>query len=669
MLTTRTVKLSEPTKRRIPVCAGFLLSFILAVGSFGSESFAASPAWQWKQQIGRENSSLNDVVAMDDGVRVAVGEDATILRSAGSNASWSIVAAPGRGNLNAAATSGKSVVAVGDHGLALYSGDGRVWKKARVKNTIKLSQISEYYRNRAEGKLELQPDNILWMDAIWDGKQYVAAAEGRWKGKDTEFSSPLAAVSANGTEWKVTPLPSTARISLFTQKLQVVRFKSNWLIVASEGTFYSRDLNTWSFRKTDVGAAIHGIAHNGKVLVAVGWDGRAGTGRSIGGAAFTSEDGLSYTRLSNSFSQSLNAVIWEDGKFVMAGDYGSLYESRDGKAWQSRTQEQVGGISPFFPIQYSGLKGDIHSIMRESNGYVAVGAGGAIRSAIGLEESWTLEASGESGDWYGIAYSGGRYALAGTGSFKVSEDGKNWAAIDRERIGEAVSLYDLNANQGFFAANGFQMIEGVLNRANFLYAGGELLEFDSALPEGIQTVSAAGGQFRVFGKTKASISKDGRTWTPLQGVQAIPVATSGKLWLGYRDRDVYTSKNGRTWSKAKATVDGNPLYNPLEKAVWTGTKFVAINGDDLIESSNGTTWKTTLDLRYEYLRGLAVNGEGTVVAVGDKGMIYMSEKGKGWTKIASPTVKMLRSVVWDGQRFLAVGDSGVLIVGEKSVRS
>ncbi|MFD0715468.1 hypothetical protein [Paenibacillus sp. GCM10027626] len=652
--------------RKVVVFALLVLSLIVGATSMDMPVNAASSSWQWKQQSGKESSELKDIAVLNNGTRLAVGDDSTVLRSV-KGGRWSPAVIPGKGNLTAMATDGKAAVVVGEGGIAVRSTDGIKWTKGTVKNTIRLDQFNAYYKNKPEGKLELKQDGIRWMDIIWDGKQYVAVGEGEIPGDGYSYSNLLVGVSANGAEWKLTPLVSKESIRLYNRSLQLVKFKSNWIAIASEGVFYSRDLKTWSFKKVDIGADIHAVAASGDVLVAVGWDGRAGTGRALGGAVFTSEDGLSFKRQPGGsfYNISLNAIIWADGRFVAAGHYGTLFESADGKKWKEKTKEHGELMHALYYVKYSGLKGNIYGIAKTEDGFTAVGAVGAIRSTKGLDEEWTLEASGDKGDLYGIAYSGGRYAIAGTGTFKISQDGSKWEDADAGQVNDMTSLYNLYGVSGAFFAAGFQLTTEKLSKADLLYSAGAVKNIQSALAEPIDDVSMAGGELRVFGEKLAASSKDGTKWTPLKGVQAIPIATSGKLWLGYQEHDLYLSKDGKTWSKNKATLDGYTIDYPMKQAVWTGSKFVANNGEELIESVNGKEWKRALKLRFEYFNGLAVNGAGTVVAVGDKGMIYMSEKGKAWIKVPSPTVKTLRSVVWDGKRFMAVGDGGVVVVGEQ----
>jgi len=674
--------LVKSTRKAVVARALVLLAIVVGTGSAGviggnadtPRAEAATPSWQWKKTSGKESADLRDVVVLDNGTRIAIGDDSTIRRSE-AGASWSYAALPGKGHLVAAATDGKSAVVVGTRGVAAYSADGTKWTKATVENKLTVAHFSEYFKNKPEGKLKFEPEGIRWMDVVWDGKQYVASAEAEMKDLRYTYSYPLIGVSADGSDWKLTPLVTKENVSLRGASLQLAKFKNKWIAIAREGVFYSSDLKKWNFKKTEIGADIHGVATDGKSLVAVGWDGRAGTGRALGGAVLVSEDGLTFARQSGAafYNVSLNSVVWTAGRFVAAGHFGSLYESADGKKWKEKTQEHGDVRHGLVYVKYGGLKGNINAIAGASGGFVAVGTRGAIRSAQGPDEPWTLEAAGDNGDLHGVAYSEGKYAIAGNGTFKLSEDGRTWSPADAKadageeaKIDDAIVLYELYGTGGRFFGKGYRSTpESLLDRANLLYSAGSVADVSSSLPAGIAEASSAGGELRMFGSDRSAAAYRQSGWTRLNGVQAVPAATNGKLWLGYWEYDSYLSKDGRSWAISKATLDGQPFSYAIEKAVWTGSKFAAIKGSDLIESADGTKWTTVLKLRQDFPNALATDGSGTAVAVGDNGSVYLSEKGKAWTQAASPTAQTLRSVAWDGSRFLAVGDGGTILAGEK----
>lgn len=48
------------------------------------------------------------------------------------------------------------------------------------------------------------------------------------------------------------------------------------------------------------------------------------------------------------------------------------------------------------------------------------------------------------------------------------------------------------------------------------------------------------------------------------------------------------------------------------------------------------------------------------MAVGAGGTILRSLDGKTWTKVRSGTFEYLNGIVWDGQRYIAVGNKGTV---------
>lgn len=72
-------------------------------------------------------------------------------------------------------------------------------------------------------------------------------------------------------------------------------------------------------------------------------------------------------------------------------------------------------------------------------------------------------------------------------------------------------------------------------------------------------------------------------------------------------------------------------------------------------------WRpVALDVARPWLRSVASDGD-TVVAVGDGGLILVSDDLEAWSEPPRPVDTTLRSVVWDGTRFVAVGDGGAFV--------
>ncbi|GGH23671.1 hypothetical protein [Paenibacillus segetis] len=625
---------------------------------------AAASSWKWTQQTGKVNSELHDIIALDSGVKLAVGDDATIQRSE-SPGSWNIVPSPGKGNINTATSNGTLAIIGDDQGTIASTKDGLTWTKGSIKGTLLLSEYNDYYKSKAVGKQKLTQKNIEWLDVMWDGKQFIATACAKWQGEFT-YEQPLVAVSTQGTEWEIRPLKSTTYINLFEAPITVVKFQNKWLAVAAEGVFESKDLKKWTFYETKFDGDINDATTNGTTMVTVGYNGKTSSG-----TVYISNDGIKYKKVSSPLfdnNTSIEGIMWDGEEFIAVGDYGTIYHSADGNKW-TMEPEQEGGVyrHPLFYIKYMGLKSKVNRISKMGDTYLAVGNLGTIRSINDSDEMWKVETSGSLNDLYAIDYSNGKYVITGEGTFRTSSNGDEWNAIDDERVNEGSSFFEQTAGSGLFLFSCMQRARGNVTVPQYLYRDGELINIDSYIPERFNDVAVIGGEMRVYGSTSTATSMDGITWKKMSGVQAVPVARNGKLWIGFKDDGYYTSKDALLWKKTKTTLDGSTNWPDfmVKKAVWTGKKFVGIQNGELIESVDGITWITKMRVKYSYFTDLAVSSNGVIATVGSKGMIYFCEDGKTWTKIASPTLKDLTDITWDGKRFLAVGYNGVIVIGQQ----
>ncbi|MGK9252769.1 hypothetical protein [Paenibacillus humicus] len=617
---------------------------------------AAAASWTWKQQSGKESSELTDITELQSGVRIAVGMDSTVLRSK-SGGAWGAVAFPGRSTLQALAANGAAAVVAGDQGVLARTKDGMAWTKGVISGKWTLADFSPSYKNKELGKYPLKPSDFDWQDVVWDGRQFVAAGMTRIKIDSYSYTFPVAAISKEGTQWTLKPIQTSAR----GDKVLIYNFHQKWLVAMGRNILSSADLAAWTTTADAVGGEIHAMADNGQIAVAVGYDGSSGQG-SIGGRIYTTTDGVHFKKVGDP-NASLNSVVWDGKQFIAAGDYGTIYRSMNGVDWDKISKTEGMFQSPLGYVKYGGLEGNINALLKSGNAYLAAGSMGTVRSAPSPDQPWTIEAAGTMNDLYGIAYFKGNYVVAGVGTLKASANGKDWADIDPELIQPEIKLYELKNVGGSFIAGGFSSADDRLSRFGLLYRNGRLSELGSLEQDHIRDITAVGGEFRLHGKTIEKRSRDGLSWVSVQAGNPVPSASSGKVWIGFKGQaDYYTSIDGAAWKKTSATLDGSNGYFPrFTDAVWTGSKFIAISEDALVESVDGKAWKTVLKKRYTYLKSLAVTGGGTAAAVGNDGAVYMSEGGRGWVQQESPTSKDLQSVIWDGTRFIAVGFDGVVL--------
>lgn len=115
----------------------------------------------------------------------------------------------------------------------------------------------------------------------------------------------------------------------------------------------------------------------------------------------------------------------------------------------------------------------------------------------------------------------------------------------------------------------------------------------------------------------------------------------------------------------------NPLPTglELESAVWTGQTILAVgNRGAALSSPDGQTWTDHSLATGEAFFAVA-HGNGLFVATGwlearKTYAIFTSKDGKAWKPQARESRKRLYDVLWTGNRFVIVGDSGTILTSQ-----
>lgn len=133
---------------------------------------------------------------------------------------------------------------------------------------------------------------------------------------------------------------------------------------------------------------------------------------------------------------------------------------------------------------------------------------------------------------------------------------------------------------------------------------------------------------------------------------------------------IATSSDGRSWVDRTEGIDSNTTI--LTDVVRTEEAFIAIGSanqgrlgisSDFLSSADGERW-THQPGPNDFLVDLAWNGVSLIAAGGlaRQGAVFTSPDTKDWTESRGSLKKPLRSVIWTGSKFVAVGiDGGVAI--------
>jgi len=159
------------------------------------------------------------------------------------------------------------------------------------------------------------------------------------------------------------------------------------------------------------------------------------------------------------------------------------------------------------------------------------------------------------------------------------------------------------------------------------------------------------------------------------------LATDGKMWvaggIGVSTSTLAYSYDGLTWNTVDMT---NKISGPIYAISYSNGRWVAGGGSYLTDtkiaySSNGRDWTIatmpTGDAKYEntragYVKSLATNGSGLWVAsffetaTASNCMMYSIDNGVNWS-LGTIVQFNCKSVIYDGSRFVAVGQNSLVL--------
>jgi photosystem II stability/assembly factor-like uncharacterized protein len=240
----------------------------------------------------------------------------------------------------------------------------------------------------------------------------------------------------------------------------------------------------WQALPRPSGEDLYALAHGPAGFVAAG----------AGGTVLRSHDGRAWRVGRVATTLDLHAVTWTGREYLIGGDRGRLFASRDGIRWHR--------------VSFLGF----HSIRDFATaGAITVAAGAGTIARRATDGSWTLEPTGFGRFQTSIAAGAGRFVIVGhNGEALVSTDtGRSWSAGS---TGVGINL---------------------------------------------DRVVYAAGRFIATGEGQALTSEDGLTWQQvrLPSARSIrSIAVDGPLLVAVGDGDtiIRSSDGGRRWS----TVNG-----------------------------------------------------------------------------------------------------------------
>lgn len=376
-------------------------------------------------------------------------------------------------------------------------------------------------------------------------------------------------------------------------------------------------LNQWSWRNPiPQGNQLSSVTYGNGLFVAVG----------DAGTILTSPDGLSWTWRPSGTARHLNSVVYGANEFVAVGDAGTVLASVDGLSWSEQ--------SIFKDFQLLGITFD-------QGVFVAVGESGvALISSNGFD--WSSELTGRFHALTSVTFGNGLFVAAG-GSILTSDDGSTW-------LSRVAGIHNPFSAVAFFGDRFLAIgvsnrvsVDGVVWNASSL---DEISSFSGAAKgDGILVAVGPGGAIRS--------SVDGTAWSAQgsgtdESLRSVSHALG--LFVAAGDRGVIvTSADGVEWTLRTSSVDvGN-------RAAFGGGTFVATAGPSLVTSQDGVIWTKRTLPNEERLNAVA-HGNGTFVAVGERGIVLTSSDGIDWTRQLSGSSEWLSDVTYGNGTFLAFSE-------------
>ena len=283
------------------------VSYFLAAGSTGtlykSSNDVTSAGLVWTPS-GSVAGHLNSAIYAFSKF-IVVGDDGTdahtaLVSSSADLSTWTTSTLTGTPKLNALASNGSRLVAVGNAasgaGTIVYSADGVTWVAASAPTSENLYGVSYsssglWLAVGANGTLLSSPDGVTW----------TAQASG--------VSSDLMGAAYRPATTVVTTLPVAATTSTVAA----------YIVVGADGVvLYSTDAVTWTAKVSTVNTLLQAVSPSPNQFLAVG----------ASGAVATSADGLTWTASTMTGGSNMYGLNNARGQYVAVGASGANYYSR-----------------------------------------------------------------------------------------------------------------------------------------------------------------------------------------------------------------------------------------------------------------------------------------------------------------------------------------------------
>ncbi|MCL6458460.1 MAG: leucine-rich repeat domain-containing protein, partial [Gorillibacterium sp.] len=389
-----------------------------------------------------------------------------------------------------------------------------------------------------------------------------------------------------------------------------------------------------------------------------------------GGYVKTSKDGLTWKQTYSGNPEDFSFII--HGKTDFIGFRRHQYEnitvwtSKDGMAWKQN--DKTIGTPYIKDAAWNGKR------------YVAVGGetskGMIYSSEDGL--TWTERKTGIGTNFTAVAWGNNTFVAQGYegGIVAISKDGITWKKVYTNQP-NSEQVWDMTFGGGAFVAVGDATIMTSKDGQKWTYVASKAFwsnvfwAKDRFYIYGFEYVDKANHVMKLVNWT----AKDGKSWSDA-GFVASPKQNpsitlhNGKQYVTITESGIEASTDGRSWKQTQL----NPFQLPrnVYKAAVGNDKLVMVGGyrDELnflsisfqgsAQMNSAGKWKSAVVGQTYPLRSVVWSGK-DFFAVGDSGKMMFSADGLKWTAIKSPTSVSLLSVVYAKGTYYVAGENGLIL--------
>ncbi len=360
-------------------------------------------------------------------------------------------------------------------------------------------------------------------------------------------------------------------------------------------------------------------------------------------------------RNSSPQANDLLCAAFGNGRFVAAGESGSIVTSTNGADWT---------------VQFLGQHLHVrHAVF--GNGLFAVLTDGLLDPPLLFTSTngtdWRPQALTMPGQ-ASLYFVNGEFVLTGFGFIEPltllrSTDARNWS---RQIL---PTQYNYASVVGLSAGNGLQVL---VNSDETLVSTDGWRWTTHAVPTYPRGLVFANGLFVVttfFGEVWTSA--DGRAWFLRHSVPLAPggprqltgvAGGQGQIIAVGQDGTIVRSPDGQTWTSANSTTTRS-----LQNVIFNGTEWLVTGNDGvLLTSPNGVTWTDRRAGRTRDLYGIIFTNQ-QFVAVGYEGTVLTSPDALAWTVRASGTTRDLHAITYANGLYVAGGRVGTVITSPNAV--